>query len=120
MDSWFDNIIKNHYNNSLGFEWREYPVFNLYFEDDHVTADVSNGDEFYHVKITFRQFSVTEKDMLESVADKNEVKRDLIRGIVPDTLFDSGVNIFPSSSIDIIVDCECWSGGFYALMQWPF
>ena len=62
----------------------QYTIFNLYFEDDHVSADVSTGRELFHVKITFHQFSVTEKDVLESVANKNEVKRDLIR--VPSSL----------------------------------
>ena len=111
MDNWFDNIVKNNYNSALGFRWRRYGVFDLEFEDDRVTATVSDGEEFYHVGITFRQFSVPEKDRLKSVAERPEVKLDLLSGTVPDELFNSGVNVFPSSAIDLIVDCDCWSTG---------
>ena len=111
MEKWFDNIIKNYYNENLGFEWQEYAVFDLSFNDDAVTATVSDKKDFYYVTLKFRQFSVHEKDKLKSIAGESEVKRDLIRGIVPDVLFNCGVNIFPSSSIDFIVDCNCWNIG---------
>ena len=112
MNKWFDNIVKNHYNSSLGFKWKEYGVFNLKFEDDIVTADVNTDEEIYNVTITFRQFSVHEKDRLLSIAGKPEVRSDLMMGIVPEELFNSGVKVFPASGIDLIVDCSCWSTGF--------
>ena len=111
MDNWFDSIVKNHYNANFGFKWREYMVFNLEFIDDHVTATVSNGGEFFNIKITFRQFSVHEKDKLKSIADNPEVKRDLLMGIVPEVLFNSEVNVFPASGMDLIVECDCWVSG---------
>ena len=112
MEKWFENIVKNHYNSSLGFKWRDYQVFNLNFEEDMVTADVGTDEEIRSVTITFRQFSVHEKDRLLAIAKKPEVRADLMNGIVSDALFNCGVNIFPTSSIDLIVDCSCWSTGF--------
>ena len=112
MDNWFDNIVENHYNANFGFKWKEFLVFNLNFDNDSVTADVSDGDEFFHVTINFRQFTVHEKDTLIGIAGKDDVRLDLIKGIVPDVLFDSNVNVFPSSAIDFIADCTCWDMGF--------
>lgn len=112
MDKWFDNIVENHYNANLGLKWRDYPVFDLEFDEDEVIANVSDGNELYYVTIKFRQFTVHEMDKLRDIANRPEVKRDLIRGIVPDILFNSGVDIFPTSGIDFIVDCSCWSTGF--------
>lgn len=112
MEKWFENIVKNHYNSSLGFRWQEYLVFNLNFEEDMVTAEVSTGEDIHNVTVTFRQFSVHDKDRLLAIVKRSEVMLDLINGIVPDALFDCGVNIFPSSGIDLIVDCSCWSTGF--------
>ena len=112
MEKWFENIVKNHYNSSLGFRWQKYVVFNLNFEEDMVTAEVSTGEDIHNLTVTFRQFSVHEKDRLLAVAKKPEIRIDLINGIVPDALFNCGVDIFPSSGIDLIVDCSCWSTGF--------
>ena len=112
MDSWFENLLKNHYNESLGFEWKEYPVYDLCFDEGSVSADVSTGEELHHVTITFRQFSVHDRDKLESIAKRPEVLMELVKGSVPEILFNSGVSVFPSSSIDFIVDCSCWSTGF--------
>ena len=112
MDKWFDDIVNNHYNKGFGFRWREFGVFDLTFMDDTVTADVGNDEDVHHVKITFRQFSVLEKDELLRIASKPEVRHDLIKGIVPEELFSCGVKVFPSSGIDLIVDCTCWASGF--------
>ncbi len=112
MESWFDNLLRNHYNSSFGFTWQEYRVFDLRFDEDSVIADVFNGEDFNYVTIKFRQFSVHEKDKLKSIAEKPEVKFDLINGIIPDELYDAGVRIMPSSSFDFMVDCSCWTSGF--------
>lgn len=112
MEKWFDNIVKKHYNASLGYRWMEYLVFNMNFNGDSVTADVSDGEDLHHVTITFRQFSVHETDRLLEIARKAEVRLEVMNGNVPDDFFSCGVEIFPSKSIDFIVDCQCWNIGF--------
>ena len=112
MDKWFGNIVENHYNKSFGFKWQEYHVFDLTFNEDTVNATVSDGNDFFYVTIKFRHFTIHEMDKLKGIASRPEVKRDLMRGIIPEVLFNSGVDIFPSSSIDFICDCTCGAGGF--------
>ena len=112
MDKWFDNIVRKHYNANLGFRWQECMVFDVNFDGDTVTANVKNGEEFFHVSIKFRQFSVHETDVLTEIASRPQVRLDLISGIVPDVMFDSQVDVFPSSSIDFMVECSCWNIGF--------
>ena len=111
MKSWFYNLVRNYYNDNLGYLWKEYSVFDLEFSGDSITANVTDRKDWFYVSIKFRQFTVHEKDKLLSIARKDEIKHDLIRGIVPEALFDCGVNIFPQSSIDFVVDCSCWSTG---------
>ena len=109
MYKWFNNLIDKYYNENLGNKWQEYYVFNLTFDGDTVSADVKYHEDYYYVSIKFRQFTIHEKDKLLSVCEKEENKRDLLKGNVPQDLFDCGVDIFPQTSIDFIVDCGCWS-----------
>ena len=111
MYNWFDNLIRNNYNGHLGFKWQECKVLNITIDDDTVTADVIDGREYYYTSIKFRQFTIHEKDKLLSVCEKEEVKRDLLKGNVPPDIFDCGVDVFPKKSIDFMVDCSCWSRG---------
>ena len=111
MYKWFNNLIDKYYNEHLGFKWQDCEVSNLKIDGDTVSADVLEGTNWHYVSIKFRQFTVYEKDKLLSVCEKEEIKLDLLKGNVPQDLFDCGVDIFPQTNIDFIVDCNCWSRG---------
>ena len=64
MKSWFYNLVRNYYNDNLGYLWREYSVFDLKFSEDTVTANVTDSKDWFYVSIKFRQFTVHEKDRL--------------------------------------------------------